>query len=83
MGLGDSLTLQVARGATATMDSFVVMVYRREGEGRSAVVAGLVERTSDGMRRSFRTMEELWTVLAEPPPQRGGCRAPPVRDSEP
>lgn len=48
------------------MESFIVLVYRRDGQGSEAVLAGLVERTSDGSRWPFGSVEELCAVLAAP-----------------
>lgn len=66
MGLGDPLIASEGLLRDRTMESFIIVVYRRDGEGSDAVVAGLVERSDDGTRQPFRSMEELWNLLKEP-----------------
>ena len=48
------------------MDSFIVRIYRRDGNAGSEI-AGLVERVGDGKRKAFASSKELWTFLAAAP----------------
>jgi hypothetical protein len=48
------------------MDSFVVHIYRR-GTDSNDPVAGVVERIGYEGRTAFRTREELWDIIAQPP----------------
>ena len=48
------------------MDSFVIHIYRR-GTDSNDPVAGVVERIGYEGRTAFRTREELWDILAQPP----------------
>ncbi|HEX6267111.1 MAG TPA: hypothetical protein VFZ81_09475, partial [Burkholderiales bacterium] len=50
----------------ATVDYYVVRIYRKPptDDGRGALV-GLVE-TRSGEQRKFQTMEELWHFLKKP-----------------
>jgi len=40
--------------------SYIVRVYRRDARG----IAGVVEEVATGCMHSFRTVLDLWTVLA-------------------
>jgi hypothetical protein len=40
--------------------SYIVRVYRRDARG----IAGVVEEVATGCLHSFRTVLDLWTVLA-------------------
>ena len=67
------------------MESFIVRIYRREAKHRARLV-GVVEKVGTANRKVFRTIQELWTVLAGPnhprrmrgPPDRqvGGAKRP-------
>lgn len=60
------------------MESYVVYIYRRDAEHRSA--SGLAERVSDGARQGFRSVDELWTFLLTT--DQPGSATPPTRLEE-
>ncbi|MBI2089679.1 MAG: hypothetical protein HYT78_13235 [Deltaproteobacteria bacterium] len=43
------------------MESFIVRIYRREAKQK---LIGVVEKVGTANRKVFRTIQELWTVLA-------------------
>lgn len=42
------------------MESYVLRIYRRDGEGR---LTGLVERVETQERLAFHSARELWSIL--------------------
>ena len=63
------------------MDSYVVRIYRREGE-KSRILIGTVEAAGTDKRMGFSNIEELWEILRRrkgrdlctPPSSRGRLR---------
>ncbi len=47
--------------------SFVVRVYRQQGDA----MAGTVQEVRTGRTVPFQTMEELWQAVRRPPPRSG------------
>jgi len=58
------------------VDHYIVQIYRRGPLGQ---LHGVVERVGNGGRRSFNSVEELFSFLQEPVDDRGhpeGVRSP-------
>lgn len=47
------------------MDTYVVRIYRREGKNPHRLV-GVVEEVGVEGKKAFRTLDELWAILAVP-----------------
>jgi len=51
-----------------TVDSYIIRIYRR-GNSEPEYILGVLERTSDGTRKPFRSRDELWTLLGDELPR--------------
>lgn len=52
------------------MENYIVRIYRRD-KYRPDLLVGLVQAVETGKIRSFRTLSELTTILAETPVMTG------------
>ena len=61
-------TLRECTAQRSPVDHYIVQIYRRGALGQ---LHGVVERVGNGGRRSFSSVEELFSILQEPVDDRG------------